>query len=68
MTHTNLVLIHHLKYLSIDTYIFFTIRSRQDYLSNAMVKSQKQQCFINSCSSIRRTFFASITEFEKLIS
>jgi hypothetical protein len=29
MTHTNLILVHHLKYLSINTFIFLTIRSRQ---------------------------------------
>jgi hypothetical protein len=27
MTHTNLVLFHHLKYISIDTSLFLTIRS-----------------------------------------
>jgi hypothetical protein len=29
MTHTDLVLIHHLKYLSIDTFLFLIIRSKQ---------------------------------------
>jgi hypothetical protein len=29
LTHTNLILIHHLKYLLIGTFLFLTIRSRQ---------------------------------------
>jgi hypothetical protein len=29
LAHTNLILVHHLKYLSIGTYLFLTITSRQ---------------------------------------